>query len=420
LTKLKIISLFIFLSGIANFTFGKASLPYTEYDSIAKRLVKLKSAVPIEYNQYVQTYITEYIKNENGSTSLLLGKGLHLQPEIEKILKKHHLPIELKFVAIALSSLNYSLVSSEGSSGIWQLKYHVAKTYGLKINSYIDERRDPLKSSEAASQYFEDLYKIYEDWPLAIAAFYSSPLDVNKAIRQSGGNLEYWKIHSYLPENIQIIVPRFVASMYIFNFFRDHKLTVQTYKPLQTDTVAIRNWTTFQQIEKVLFISQENLKEYNPIFKKGIIPYTANKYFINIPSVTRKVFKELEDSLYIFKDKEPGLVTLPDNRPKVPNPADTAASADEVEGDKSTADEEDETRVEPPKPKPSAEVIKGKALLTYTVKKGDGLGKIADKYDCTITDIKKWNKLKSNMIKPGQKLKIYVPKAQLSKYNKKK
>lgn len=379
----------------------------------------MKSVIPVEYNQYVQHHLNEFLKGEYYKTTVVLGKGIYMLPELDKILKKNRLPGELRFVAFALSSLENHKVSEEGGSGIWQLKYHVAKTYGLKINSYIDERRDPLKSTEAACKYFEDLYKIYEDWNLTIAAFYSSPLDVNKAIRQSGGNLEYWKIHSYLPAEFQKTVPRFIASMYLFTHFRDHKMAPQAFKPIQTDTVAIKNWTTFEQIEKITGIEVYFLKEYNPVFKKSIIPYTPKKYYISIPSNKMKTFRELEDSLYIFKDKEPGLVTLPDDRPKTVQPADSS-SVDGVAGDKSGSDDSDDRQEEEPKPKPKAptESIKGKAMLTYTVKRGDGLGRIADKYDCTIVQIKQWNKLKSNTIVPGQKLKIYVPKSKLSKYKK--
>ena len=407
--------IFFFLLLISNFhAFAAGNASFDDYDSIAKRIVKIKTAIPVEYNQYVQQHINEFLRNDYYKTNIQIGKGLYILPEIEKILKKNRLPGELRFVAFALSGLDNHKVSEEGGSGIWQLKYHVAKTYGLKINSYIDERRDPLKSTEAASKYFEDLYKIYEDWNLTIAAFYSSPLDVNKSIRQSGGNLQYWKIHSYLPDEFQKTVPRFIASLYLFTHFRDHKINVQAFKPVQTDTIAVKNWTSFEQIEKVMGIDVFFLKEYNPIFKKSIIPFTLKKYYIIIPSNKIKTFRELEDSLYIFKDKEPGLVTLPDNRPK-PQPSDSL-SAEEGAGDKNVPEEEKE---EPkPKPKPANENLKGQALITYTVKRGDGLGKIADKYDCTITEIKKWNKMKSNMIKPGQKLKIYVPKSKLSKYKK--
>jgi len=397
---------------------GKAASMPENYDSIAKRIYKMKSVIPVDYNQYVQTEINAFIKNDNSATANLLGKSLYNLPEIEKILKRNRLPAELKYLAISLSDLNNHKVSADGSSGIWQLKYHVAKTYNLKINSYIDERRDPLKATEAASKYLEELYKIYEDWPLTIAAFYSSSLDVNKAIRQSGGKLEYWKIHSYLNENVQQAVPRFIATMYLLTYFREHKLIPIAFKPIETDTVAIVNWTTFEQINKVMSIEVSLLKEYNPIFKKSIIPYTPSKYYIHIPSASLKFFREMDDSLYIFKNKEPGLVTTPDNKPKPTQPGDSTSTETEA-GNKSTTAAENEEAAKP-KPKPNVENTKGLALLTYTVKKGDGLGKIADKYDCTISEIKKWNKLKSNMIKPGQKLKIYVPKALLSKYKKKK
>ncbi len=415
--KFRLILILLLLKSTTLFA-GADVLVFDDYDSIAKRIIKIKSSIPVEYNQYVQRYINEYATNDNSQTNQLLAKGLYLLPDLEKILKKNRLPAELRFVAVALSNLDARKVSAEGGSGIWQLKYHVAKTYGLKINSYIDERRDPIKSTEAASKYFEDLYKIYEDWNLTIAAFYSSPIDVNKAIRQSGGHLDYWKIHSYLPEDYQKTIPRFVASLYLFTHYRDHKFSVQAFKPIQTDTVAIRNWTTFDQISKIIDIDLEFLKNYNPTFKKLIIPYTPKKYYLTIPAAKTKLFKTLEDSLYVFRDKEPGLVTIPDNMPKSIQPKDTANHLK----DSAQANTQDyEVEQEPtPKPKPESETIKGKAQLTYTIKRGDGLGKIAAKYNCTITEIKKWNKLKSNTIKPGQKLKIYVPKSKLSSYKKKK
>lgn len=413
--KFKILILLLSFACLPLISNGKATNVFDDYDSIAKRIVKIKTTIPIEYNQYVQQHINEYLKNDYSKTSELLGKGLYLLPEIEKLLKKNRLPGELRYVAVALSGLDSRKVSEDGGSGIWLLKYHVAKTYGLKINSYIDERRDPIKATEAVSKYFEDLYKIYEDWNLTIAAFYSSTLDVNKAIRQSGGNLDYWKIHSYLPEEFQKTVPRFIASFYLFTHFRDHRLSPQSFKPVETDTVAVRNWTTFEQIEKVMTIDLNFLKEYNPIFKKSIIPYTPKKYYINIPSNKTKTFKGLEDSLYVFKDKEPGLVTIPDNLPKPTQSTDTSSTNDSTQVGQENDDIQSELK---PKPKPETDNLKGLALINYTVKKGDGLGKIADKFDCTITEIKKWNKMKSNMIRPGQKLKIYVPKSKLKKYKK--
>ena len=415
--KVKLITCLILTLGLTNTLLAKPLFLTDDFDSIAKRIIKIKSTVPVEYNQYVQQHINEYTRNDFGQTGKLIGKGSYLLPEIEKILKKNRLPSELRFVAVALSGLDYRKVSEEGGSGIWQMKYHVAKTYGLKINSYIDERRDPIKSTEAASKYFEDLYKIYEDWNLTIAAFYSSTLDVNKAIRQSGSNLEYWKIHNYLPEEFQKTVPKFIASFYLFNHYRDHKITLLPYRVIETDTVAIKNWTSFEQIEKVLSIEMDFLKEFNPIFKKQIIPFTPNHYFIKIPKTKTKLFKQLEDSLYVLKDKEPGLVTIPDNLPKPVVTTDSSGNASDSA--QAQSDSEDEIEPKPkPKPKPVEDNNKGLAMLTYTVKRVDGLGRIADKYDCTVTEIKKWNKLKSNTIMPGQKLKIYVPKAKLSKYKK--
>lgn len=408
-----------------NSALAKSNVSKSYYDTIAKRIDKIKSSIPIEYNQYVQLYINEYTDYNNTEISAQLSKAFYYLPDIEKQLRNSKLPIELQYISFALSGMNNQKISEEGGSGVWQMKYYVAKTYGLKINSYIDERRDIEKSTEAAILYFEDLYKIYEDWNLAIAAFYSSEIEVNKAIRQSGGKLEYWKIHNYLSPLAQVAVPKFIAGIYITHHFRNHKIQVQTYKPEKTDTVYIKNWTTFDQINKITGIDKNFLKEYNPIYKKGIVPYSIKKYFIYIPSSKIKIFKEKEDSLYIFKDKEPLIVTMPDNRPKTPKTANDTSAIDDgsnyqniEDGNNNETTENDE--IENPKPKTESENTKGKTLIIYKVKKGDGLAKIAKKYHCTITDIKKWNNLKKNNIFPGQKLKIYVIKSKTSNSKKKK
>lgn len=402
---------------------AKQLISRSYFDTISKRIEKIKTTIPIEYNQYVQSYINEYTDVNNNEISEQLSKAFFILPDIEKQLKKNRIPVELQYLAFALSGMDNHKVSEEGGSGIWQMKYYVAKTYGLKINSYIDERRDIEKSTEAAILYLEDLFKIYEDWNLTIAAFYSSELEVNKAIRLSGGNLDYWKIHNYLSPLAQVAVPRFIAAIYITHHFRNHKIQVHTFKPEKTDTVYIRNWTTFEQINKITGIDKKFLKDYNPIYKKGIIPYSLNKYFINIPSSKIKIFKENEDSLYIFKDKEPLVVTMPDNKPKPQKTSDTSAIDDgsnyqniEDENNNEQSDNIDEYK---PQQKQESESTYGKTLIIYKVKKGDGLGKIAKKYNCTIYDIKKWNKLTKNTIVPGQKLKIYVKKSKSSAKSKK-
>lgn len=400
---------------------AKTFNPKSNFDSIAKRIDKIKTSIPIEYNQYVQSYIDQYTDRNNTDISNQLSKAFYYLPDIEKQLKKNRLPIELRYLAFALSGMDNHKISEEGGSGVWQLKYYVAKTYGLKINSYIDERRDIEKSTDAAILYFEDLYKIYEDWNLVIAAFYSSELEVNKAIRQSGGNLEYWKIHNYLSAQAQVAVPKFISTIYIIHHFRNHKIPVTTFKTIKTDTVYVKNWTTFEQINKITGIETEFLKEYNPIFKKGIIPYNVNKYFIYIPYEKVMNYKDNEDSLYVFKFKEPGIVTLPGNRPK-PNSSDTSAiddgsNAQNIDDSNNPINEDDTEKQET---QSKTDNLKNKKIVIYKVKKGDGLGRIAKKYKCTIYDIKKWNNLKSNNIIPGQKLKIYVEKPKSSKTSKSK
>lgn len=401
--------------------FTKNNNGKNNFDTIANRIEKIKCSIPIEYNQYVQAFIDSYADRNNTEISKQLSKAFYYLPDIEKQLKHSKLPIELQYLAFALSGMDNQKISEEGGSGVWQMKYYVAKTYGLKINSYIDERRDIEKSTTAAILYFEDLYKIYEDWNLVIAAFYSSEIEVNKAIRQSGGNLEYWKIHNYLSTQAQIAVPKFISAIYIIHHFRNHKIPVSSYKAVKTDTVYVKNWTTFEQINKLTGIETEFLKEYNPIFKKGIIPYNVNRYFIYIPYEKVMNFKDNEDSLYVFKFKEPGLVTLPGNKPKQTNQNDTSVIDDgsniqniEENNNNSVNDNENEN-IETQK---KTDNLKNKKLVIYKVKKGDGLLKIAKKYGCTISDIKKWNNLKKNNIIPGQKLKIYIEKPKSSNSSK--
>lgn len=365
---------------------------FAQQTSYKSRLDALQSKVPMSFNPTVENFITQYIQN-TGYTNTLLGKGDFYLKSIEEILVENKLPKELKYLPAALSGLDNWVVSEDGGSGFWQLRYHVAKSYGLHISSYVDERRDYQEATRAAAKYLTELHHMYENWLLAIAAYYADPIEVNKAIRMAGGAIDYWKIHPFLPERYQIIVPRYIATTYVFNYYREHGFNPVSFRVPATDTVQIKQFTSIQQMARALDMNADTLWFLNPVFKKRVIPFAGNPYLLKLPLEKAGIFRAMGDTVYTF-----GMV--------IPS-VDTAAV------DTITEPAEIVDKPAPPKPEP-----KGDVIVYHTVKGGEFLGVIADLYDCNVSEVKKWNNLRSDRINAGQKLKLYVPASKQAYYKK--
>ncbi len=356
---------------------------------LKKRLQKLdqKSPFNIEYNTSLENVIKSFLKNRKSGFERLMAISEYYFPMFEEHLAKYNVPLEIKYLAIVESALNPKAKSRVGATGLWQFMYPTGKQFNLEVNSYVDERYDPLKATEAACQYLSSLYQIFGDWSLVLASYNAGPGNVSKAIRRSGGSQNYWNIRKNLPKETANYVPAFLATMYIYEYKKEHgivpKKAQTTY--FETDTIMVKREMSFKQISDVLDIPVEQIEFLNPIYKLNIIPYTEEKqHFLRLPKDKLGLFVSNEEKIYAYIDYEKN------NKEKtieiVEQPKDSIANATNS----------------------VIEETENKGKLTYhKVSRGQSLGKIADDYKVTISQIKNWNNLRSNTIQSGQKLKIY-------------
>ena len=359
------------------------SVPQWSDSIIIKRLSALDNASPfnLDYNQHTARLIKLYANHRRLTLSRVLGLSELYFPLFEEELEKKNLPLELKYLPIVESALNNTVRSSAGAVGLWQFMYRTAKYLGLEINSYIDERRDPIKSTKTAVKYLTYLYGLYDDWHLALAAYNAGPGNVNKAIRRSGGSKNFWVIQEYLPRETRNYVPSFIAVNYLMNHAADHNL--YPIKPKFTirhvDTVQVSQQITFSQISEILCIEYDDLVFLNPQYKTGLIPKSKGsiKFSITLPVTSIADFVNNEQSIYDYKLKETE--------------------------------------------KRAINVYTSASKITHRVRKGESLGVIAEKYRVKSSDIRRWNNLnKRNFIYPGQKLKIHTKSSNRKKHATKK
>lgn len=369
-----------------------------------QRLAMLKSQIELVYSPEVKKHIDAYLANPE-KTRELIGLSKLYFASLEKSLKQKGAPADLKYLAVALSELNPLMQTPSGASGVWQMPYNVSKMYKLKVNSYIDERKDLTKSSAIAATHFKDLFSIYRQWPLAIAAYVASPVMLNKSIRMAGNSMYFWDVYPYIPENTREAYPKFVAAAYICNFYKEHAIKpAQQAVFVDTDSVLVNKWLSFQQISNTLDIPIEQMRQLNPVFKKDVIPYNLDGYIIRLPKTKAKHFDLLKDSVYkpLTNPNEFAPVVIQKS-----TPTDTANEANNKE---TAADKKAETN-----PKEASPTF-DKKRVNYTVKKADKLNDIADWFDVTSAEIKSWNKLKSEKLKAGQKLTIWVKQSKTGYY----
>jgi membrane-bound lytic murein transglycosylase D len=346
-----------------------------ESDSIVKlRLAKLNSQTPIDldYNPIVQSFIEMYVYNRASQLSRMMGLAEYYYPMFEQTLDKYDMPLELKHLAIVESALNPRARSHVGAAGLWQFMYTTGKMYNLNVSSYVDERFDPIKATDASARMMSDLYKMFGDWNLVLAAYNSGPGNVRKAIRRSGGHKNFWYIRPYLPRETRNYVPAFIAVNYAMNHALDHN--IKPTKPiisfLETDTLVVKSTISFEQIQNEIEISQEELSFLNPSYKHGIIPKIEGKeYILVLPNNYMVDFVSNEDSIYAKVDSI--------------NAANVVAMPKYYEAND---------------------------RIRYKVRSGDNLGYIAEKYGVKVSEIRRWNGLKSNNIYIGQRLTIYPRK----------
>lgn len=352
------------------------------------RLRKIPSFIELTYNDIVKRYIQVYTVKKRDKLEEMLGLKDYYFPIFEQILDSYHLPLELKYLAVIESALNPRAVSRVGATGLWQFMYGTGRLYGLDVNTFVDERKDPIQATHSAARFLRDLYKIYNDWVLVIAAYNCGPGNVNRAIRRSGGKTNYWDIYYYLPKETRGYVPAFIAATYAINFYKDHYIIPRyTDVPQVADTIMINRNLHLQQVADVLGIPVQLLRDYNPQYKIDIVPGQWGALPLRMPSNYTTRFIEMEDSIYRYKSEQYALNNL-----RLGNPANYRGNMY--------------------MPAPPG---KNMQRINYYVKTGDNLGGIAEKYHVSVSNLKYWNNINRNMIRAGQKLYIYIPRKAASK-----
>ena len=342
-------------------------------DEVMKsRLEKMNSFITLPYNDKVRNYMILYSEKMPTKMGTILALCKYYMPIFEETFSKYNLPDELKYMAIIESALNPVAVSRAGAKGMWQFMFRTAQLYGLEINSFVDERLDPFKSADAAARYLTDSYNVFGDWNLAISSYNCGAGNINKAIRRNGGKRDFWSVYDYLPRETRGYVPAFVGAMYAVHYSKEYGLTpAEMQMPAQLDTFEIRKNLHFKQISDLVGISVEELRNLNPQYIKDVIPGDSKTYILRIPYNYSSDFIAHEDSIYTYKASE------------YLNPQTLVENGRGSGGTSSSG------------------------VITYKVKKGDTLGKIASRYHVTVNQLKNWNHLRSTNLSIGQKIKVY-------------
>ena len=445
-------------SSRANPVYTDDRIPYFSDSVYRERISSMSIQSPFEYvyNADVRQFIDMYAYKKRGLTSRILGLAQIYFPMFEEQLDKYNMPLELKYLAVIESALNPVANSRAGAKGLWQFMYGTGKVYGLKLSSYVDDRFDPIKSTIAACEHLTDLFDIYGNWSLALAAYNSGAGNVNKAIRRAGGAKDFWIIQRFLPKETRSYVPAFIAASYVMTYAAEHNINPADPGILfyEIDTVTVRRPLTFEQISEMLKIPFEEVQFLNPAYKQGVIPATAdNPFMLRLRKKYIGDFINNEERLYAYRTRK-GLeqeslraLSMMYNRETTEYRCKkgetlagvakkfhmTVAELKSLNGmKKNTISSKMRLMVYtgPPKLRPTEfaqtqvkterdttikqmdvleESVPDVVPLTHVVKPGETLSRIAGKYKCTIQEITKWNNLKSSSLQAGQKLKITAP-----------
>ena len=353
---------------------------------LKERLKKMdeKSPFNIEYNVGLENVIKSFLKNRKRAFERLMGVSQFYFPIFEESLAAQNIPLEIKYLAVVESALNPRAVSRVGATGLWQFMYQTGKQYGLKVDTYEDERSDPMKASKAATQYMKNMYAIFGDWDLVLASYNTGPGNVAKAIRRSGGKQNYWNIRPYLHKETQGYLPAFLATMYIFEYHKEHGIKPDRAiaNHFATDTVMIKNAMTFKQISDLLDVPVAELQFLNPSYKREEVPFiTGENHYLRLPVNKVAVFTSNEDKIYAF-------VKYESNKRERPFERLASRNTNESDNDGTIS-----------------------RIKYHKVRRGDSLSEISDTYGITMSELKKWNHLRSNKAPMGRRLKIITKEA---------
>ena len=335
------------------------------------RLSRIPSIIEMPFNDIVKNHIEAYTNRLRNKVSFILAAANFYMPLFEEALDTYDLPLELKYLPIIESALNPTAISRQRASGLWQFMLRTGKLYGLENNSLVDERRDPIKSTWAAARYLKDLYNIYKDWHLVLAAYNCGPGNVNKAIRRAGGATDYWEIYQFLPKETRGYVPGFIAANYVMHYYCEHGICpMEAQLPATTDTIHIHKDLNLQQVAGVCNIDIEQLRSLNPQYKKDVVPGNSKPYVLRLPNNTVNQFIDLPDSFYAYK-------------------------ADQFQKRKTVAVKES-----------TAKSSNSKNAKYHKIRRGDTLGGIALKYGVSVKQLRRLNNIRGNNITAGKSLRI--------------
>ncbi len=352
-----------------------------------ERLKRLPNVMEMPYNDIVQKFIDRYTGRLRHSVSYMLGASNFYTPIFEEALEAYGLPLELKYLPVIESALNPLATSRVGAAGLWQFMVATGKQYGLEVNSLVDERRDPIKSSYAAAQYLRDLYKIFGDWSLVIAAYNCGPENINKAIHRAGGEADYWKIYPYLPKETRGYVPAFIAANYVMNYYCEHNICpMRTQLPAKTDTIIVSRDVHLRQIAEVCGVDIDELRTLNPQYRRDVVNGGNKPSVIRMPATMTNTFIANEDSIYNYKTE-----TLFTRRSlvEVDNSSSVGGSRKSSASKKNYSRKRKRTRVK-----------------RVTIRKGDTLSEIAERNHTTVRKLRQLNGIKGNNIRAGKKIRV--------------
>lgn len=356
-------------------------------ETYIERLSRLPNVMEMPYNNIVQQFIDRYTGRLRHSVSYMLGASNFYTPIFEEALESYGLPLELKYLPVIESALNPMATSHAGAAGLWQFMVATGKQYGLEVNSLVDERRDPVKSSFAAARYLKDLYNIFGDWSLVIAAYNCGPENINKAIHRAGGEADYWKIYPYLPRETRGYVPAFIAANYVMNYYCEHNICpMRTQLPAKTDTIVVNKDVHLKQIAEVCGIDIDELRTLNPQYRRDIVNGSNKPSIIRMPATATNTFIANEDSIYNYKT----------------DALFTRRSLVEVDNTTSTSS----VRKSATKRKSSSRRRRRSKVKRVTIRQGDTLSEIAERNHTTVKKLRQLNGIRGNNIRAGKKIRV--------------
>lgn len=359
-------------------------------DSIyVDRLSRIPAIMEMPYNNIVRKFIDQYTGRLRHSVSYMLGATNFYIPIFEEALALYNLPLELKYLPVIESALDPTAVSRKGATGLWQFMLSTAKRYDLKINSLVDERRDPIKASFAAAQYLNDLYKVYGDWNLVIAAYNCGPTSLNKAIHRAGGSKDYWTIYPYLPKETRGYVPAFIAANYVMNYYCEHNICPMRARLIDgNDTVVVNKDLHLEQVASVCGVEMEKIKAFNPQYKNSLVPGNSYDCILRLPSEAALKFIDLGDSVYSYRSSE--LLT----------------KRKTVEIDEAELEKQQNSARRSYSSSRRRSSRTSRRSKSVTIKNGQTLSEIAEKYGTSVSKLRRLNGIKGSNIRAGKKIRV--------------